>query len=356
MFAQAHNPEKLTLTELDTYLERGWFRMGQSIFTTNFIRFKSNVHSTIWLRVVLDDFLADSIQSKLIKRNARFRTNIQPATLTDEKEDLYTRYRNSLPFQPSDSLRHLLLGQADVPTIYQTFEVTIHHDNQLIAIGFFDMGKTSAAGIISVYDPDYKRYSLGKYLIYLKMNFCKSEMLRYFYPGYFVPDYPFFDYKLTIAGLALQFLQLSSQKWLGIGEFSQEYIPYQVMLGKLLSVQSLLAEVKIESNIVKYEYFGANLIPDLRDAELFDFPLFLFCPTRSEDGFNPIVVFDVCDAHFHLIRCQPIWKPDETNPDGTFYSSYYIKLVQELGATRSAEEISNAIVESIKSSRTRTNP
>ncbi len=348
MFAQAHNPEKLTLTELDTYLERGWFRMGQSIFTTNFIRFKSNVYSTIWLRVVLDDFLADSIQSKLTKRNARFRTNIQLATLTDEKEDLYTRYRNSLPFQPSDSLRHLLLGQADVSTIYQTFEVTIHHDNQLIAIGFFDMGKTSAAGIISVYDPDYKRYSLGKYLIYLKMDFCKSEMLRYFYPGYFVPGYPFFDYKLTLAGPALQFLQLSSQKWLGITEFSQECIPYQVMLGKLLSVQSLLAEAKIESNIVKYEYFGANLIPDLRDAELFDFPLFLFCPTRSEDGFNPIAVFDVCDEHFHLIRCQPVWKPDEINPDNTFYSSYYIKSVQELCAAHSAEEIAEAFLKLVK--------
>jgi leucyl-tRNA---protein transferase len=356
MFAQAHNPEKLTLTELDTYLERGWFRMGQSIFTTNFIRFKSNVYSTIWLRVVLDDFLANNTESKLIKRNARFRTNIQPATLTDEKEDLYTRYRNSLPFQPSDSLHNLLIGHVDVPTIYQTFEITIHHGNQLIAIGFFDMGKTSAAGIISVYDPDYKKYSLGKYLIYLKIHFCKSKKLRYFYPGYFVPGYPFFDYKLTLAKPALQFLQLSSQKWLGIGEFSQKNIPYQVMLHKLLSLQKLLAEAKIESSILKYEFFGANLIPDLSDAELFDFPLFLFCPAHSEDGFNPVIVFDVCDAHFRLLRCQPIWKPNEINPDGTFYSSYYIKSVQELGATRSAEEISNAIVESIKSSRTRTNP
>ena len=87
MFAQAHNPEKLTLTELDTYLERGWFRMGQSIFTTNFIRFKSNVYSTIWLRVVLDDFLADSTQSKLTKR-VGLAELMQSVTFTDVLQNL----------------------------------------------------------------------------------------------------------------------------------------------------------------------------------------------------------------------------------------------------------------------------
>jgi leucyl-tRNA---protein transferase len=304
MFAQARSPKSLAPTELDIHLEQGWYRMGQSIFTTNFIHFKSEMYSTVWLRVLLGDFLEDSTQKKLFKRNARFQVTIRPALLTEEKEELYNRYKQSLPFNPSDSLQSLLFGSA-LSSIYQTYEVTVHDHDRLIAIGFFDMGETCAAGISSVYDPAYKKYSLGKYLIYLKMQYCKDQKLRYFYPGYFVPGYSFFDYKLTIARPALQFLQFSSQQWLPIEAFSPESIPYQVMHDKLISIQRLLMQRQCESQVVKYEFFDANLIPDLRGAGLFDFPVFLSCATEAEGDVNPVLVYNVRDAHYHLLSCVP---------------------------------------------------
>jgi leucyl-tRNA---protein transferase len=339
MFAQARAPESLTPSDLDTFLEQGWYRMGQSIFTTNFIHFKSEMYSTVWLRVLLDEFLEDGTQKKLFKRNAGFQVAIRPATLTEEKEELYARYKQSLPFNPSDSLRSLLFSAASANSIYNTYEVIVRNGDQLIAIGFFDLGKTSAAGISSVYDPAYKKYSLGKYLIYLKMQYCKKHGLRYFYPGYFVPGYSFFDYKLTIARPALQFLQLSSQQWLPIETFSPESIPYQVMYDKLIGAQKLLMQRQYESRVVKYEFFDANLIPNLRDAQLFDFPVFLFCPDASQDGINPVLVFDVRDGCYHLLVCLPYWKPDETNPDTEFYSAYFLKSLQEIYATASTEEM-----------------
>jgi leucyl-tRNA---protein transferase len=339
MFAQACAPESLTPSDLDTFLEQGWYRMGQSIFTTNFIHFKSEMYSTVWLRVLLDEFLEDGTQRKLFKRNARFQTAIRPAILTEEKEELYSRYKQSLPFSPSDSLYSLLFSAASANSIYNTYEVTVHDSDRLIAVGFFDLGKTSAAGISSVYDPAYKKYSLGKHLIYLKMQYCKNLGLHYFYPGYFVPGYSFFDYKLTIARPALQFLQLSSQQWLPIETFSPENIPYQVMHDKLISAQKLLTQRQRESRVVKYEFFDANLIPDLRDAQLFDFPVFLFCPDTSQDGINPVLVFDVRDGCYHLLVCLPYWKPDETNPDTEFYSAYFLKSLQEIYTIASSEEM-----------------
>ncbi|MBA4056534.1 MAG: arginyl-tRNA--protein arginylyltransferase, partial [Marivirga sp.] len=53
MFAQVHSPEKLLPRELDAYLEQGWFRMGQTIFTTNFLNFKNEFYSALWLRIML---------------------------------------------------------------------------------------------------------------------------------------------------------------------------------------------------------------------------------------------------------------------------------------------------------------
>ena len=84
----------------------------------------------------------------------------------------------------------------------------------MIAAGFFDLGKMSAAGITCIYHPAYKKYSLGKYLMYLKMAFCKEQQLQYFYPGYVVPGYNSFDYKLEIGKSAIEYFDTYTGKWL----------------------------------------------------------------------------------------------------------------------------------------------
>ncbi len=344
MFARAHNPEQLFPHDIDTYLEQGWFRMGQRMFTTNFVHFKEHIYSTVWLRILLDEYASDNTQTKLFKKNGAFHTTIKPAAITDEKEELYARYKQSLPFQPSESIHQLLLGRSTSPSVFNTLEVNVHDGDKLIACGFFDVDETSAMGISSVYDPDYKKYSLGKFLIYLKIQYCQQQKLRYFYPGYFVPGYSFFDYKLAIGSPALQFLQLSSNQWLRIESFSEDSIPYLVMHNKLINVQKILADANFESRVLKYEFFDASLIPDLRDSELLDFPVFLFCAALSEDNINPILVFDVRDDQYHLLTCMPIWKPNDTNPDPTFYSDYFLKSIFEIHATPRGEDMTDILI------------
>ena len=348
MFAQAHTPPLLTRNDLDTYLEKGWFRMGQTIFTTNFIHFKNDMYSTIWLRILLEEYEADSTQLKLFKQNSKFKTSIKPAIIDDEKEELYTRYRESLPFQPSESLHHLLFGKSDKESIYTTYELTVYENNKLIACGFFDMGETSAEGITSFYDPAYKKYSLGKYLIYLKLQYCKDLKMRYFYPGYFVPGYSFFDYKLSIGRVVMQFLQLSTQSWIWMHSFSEDSIPYLVMKNKLLLVQHVLAKSNRDSQVVNYEFFDSNLIPELRDSELFDFPVFLL--SESVHSMNPLlVVYDVRDGAYHLLSCVPIWEPGETNKETSFYSTYFLKSMHELYTTSSVDEIAMVFLKILNS-------
>ena len=173
MFAQVHCPELLSPDALDQYLERGWFRMGQTIFTTNFLNFKSHFYSAIWLRIPLPEFTTDKTQQKIFKKNKSFRVQIQQASITPEKEALFSIYRKSIPFEASASLHTLLFGKAS-HNIYNTYEINIFDNDTLIAAGFFDLGRNSAAGISSFYNPAYKKYTLGKYLIYLKIEYCKK--------------------------------------------------------------------------------------------------------------------------------------------------------------------------------------
>lgn len=344
MFVEVHTPEKLTGQELDAYLERGWFRMGQTIFTTNFAHVKDRLLSTIWLRVKLFEYELEPAHTKLLKRNVQFKTSIQPVYVTEEKEALYSRYRDSLSFVVSESLRQLLFGKCDKPTIYTTYEVTLYDQDKLIACGFFDLGGNSAQGIVSFYDPEYKKYSLGKHLIYSKMQFCKKIGLKYFYPGYFVPGNPYFDYKLSIARQALQFLHISSTSWRNISTFTENDIPVGAMETKLYELKLLLEKSGIENRVMKYEFFDAGLIPEMRNTGLLDFPLFLHLGNAVEEPVNVLVEFDVRDDQFHLLVCAPVWKPDRTNPDTTFYSAFFLKRVQEIYQSPDVHPIAELIV------------
>ncbi len=331
MFAQLENPEILTPQDLDQYLERGWFRMGQTIFTTNFLSFKNQYYSAIWLRMTLDRPSIDRTFQKLSKRNAGFRVEFQKASITPTKEALYLSYKKNITFEPSASLHSLLFGKA-THNIFDTQEVNIFDGKKLIASGFFDIGKMSAAGITSFYDPDYKKYSLGKYLIYLKIEYCRNRGLQFFYPGYFVPGYSLFDYKLEIGKHDLQYLDLTSSQWYAIVNFSNAFIPLQIMANKLKALQLSLTEFKIKSQFLKYEFFDVNLIPELKGIELFDFPMFLLCEDLGGENLNTIV-YDVRDRQYHWMRCRSVWSSSSANDQSEIYSSQVLKLEEDFFIT-----------------------
>jgi arginine-tRNA-protein transferase len=336
MFAQVHYPDHLPPIHLDRYLQHGWFRMGQSVFTTNFLHFKQQYYSAIWLRVVLADFVSDHAQERLYKRNRRFRVEFRTATLDLAKEELFALYKQGISFETSPSLYHLLYGKS-FHNIFQTMEVNLYDGEILVACGFFDMGEKAAAGITSFYNPLYKKHSLGKYLIYLKMNYCKDLGLDFFYPGYFVPGYSFFNYKLDLGREALEYLDVASDRWFPIAGFSRS--PYQHMEEKLLQLQSALEHEGIESRLFNYEFFDANLFPELKDVELLDYPVFLNCFSFHEEIINPIVVFDVRDDEYHLIQCKSLWTSNLPSPAERVYSFHLLAPDGELAITSVASEI-----------------
>lgn len=341
MFAQAHRPQTLSPTELDRYLEQGWFRMGQTIFTTSFLNFKGTFYDAIWLRIHLDEFSGDKTQDKLIRKNEAFRVIVQPMQFSVEKEALYDRYRKSLSFEASPSLSSLLYGKVNY-NIYETYELNVYDKDQLIAVGIFDLGKESAAGITSFYEPSYKRFSLGKYLIYMKINYCKVKGLKYFYPGYFVPGYTPFDYKLNIGKPALHYYAIESGEWLPIRTFSDSHTPLKLMLSKLGHLHELLSTASIKGKILYYEFFDANLIPDLQGMEFFDFPVFFYAGEVTKESVQPVVVFNIKSRLYHLFRCAIIWSPGEENGvvrnDDLSYS-HLLKVQEELYACDDPRDI-----------------
>jgi len=308
MLAQIEYPEILKPQELDTYLANGWFRMRQTIFTTNFLQFDSLFYSAIWLRVALADYVPDKKHLTLKKLNKAFTTEIKqcPAgEISVAHESLYCQYRQSVSFDVSPSLQELLLGHDSVNR-FNTYEVNIFDGDALIAAGFFDLGAIAAAGISCIYHPAYKKYSLGKYLMYLKIEFCRKKLLQYFYPGYVVPGCQPFDYKLEVGKNTLEYLQLSSKQWVLYTSKEKLANPLQQMVEQLTILQQHLTANNIPNQFLQYRFFEANLHPYYYGYDLFDFPVFLNCFPLDKTSIYLLIVFDVRTACYHLLECSTV--------------------------------------------------
>jgi leucyl-tRNA---protein transferase len=348
MLAQVHFPLSLSGEELDRYLSDGWFRMGQSIFVTHFLNFKQQFYSAVWLRLRLMECTNDRAEQKLNRLNSKFTVEFRKAFIDQEKENLFTRYRQSVSFEPSTSLQALLFGRVTY-NIYDTLEVTVKENGRLIACGFFDLGKKSVAGISSFYDPEYKKFSLGKFLIYQKVRYSRNAGYEYFYPGYFVPDYTPFDYKLTIHPASQEFFNLGSSRWCSIRTFDSNRKPIEVMRSKLAELHGYLTSLSITSSVLHYEFYDANLVPDLSHMELFDFPVFLHYFDLFENVINSLVVYDVRDQKFHWMIVKSVWKSDQVAQSPDSYVDHLLKVEAEVIATDQASDIAGILAHAIQS-------
>jgi arginine-tRNA-protein transferase len=349
MLAELHYPQKLLNgEELDAYLERGWFRMGQSIFTTNFLKFNGLLFSAIWLRIDLTSFQPSKTQYKLQKLNAKFRVEIKPViSLMQEHLILFDKYKNHVPFDAAPSLTHLLY-EDKISNVFDSYEICIYDNQKLIACGFFDFGEDASTGITCFYDPDYQKYSLGKYLMFLKMEFSKKQGKNFFYPGYFAPNYSMFDYKLDLAKPFLEFLDLSSSQWKTFEEFSHYVTPLVEMKQKLEELSNCLTKRNFTHTFLKYEYYDAELSATMNGAGTFDFPMFLLCFERDNSISNPIIIYDVISGQYHLVVCDVVYRLNNEKNKPDSYNENLLQMTQHLFSTESAEAMALVVSKSLQ--------
>lgn len=208
---------------LDFYLAQGYYRMQQELFTCHFVPFNGRIYSAHWLRLALPRVAWGPEQRRLLRRNARFSATVRPFRLTDEYEELYARYRAAITFDAAPTIEAVLLG-GEAYNVFNTYTIELRDGDHLIAVGIFDHGKRTLAGILNFYDPVYRQFSLGKYLLLLKTDHACQLALDYYYPGYVVHDYPKFDYKLFACPAATEVYDSVSGLWV---PYSRETVAAQ---------------------------------------------------------------------------------------------------------------------------------
>ncbi len=197
MNSDMYYPAELNGEELDQLLSQGWYRMGQGLFTTDFVCLSDKFYRVFWLRYPSAQVELSATSKKILTKNQRFHTLIKPFAPCEEHELLFKKYKSDLDFDPTESVSHWLMMGRTV-NVFNTYVCEIRDEKQLIGAGLFDLGKDSLMGIMNYFDPVYKAFSLGKYAILKKWEYAKAQQLSWYYPGYVVDEYSKFDYKLFL--------------------------------------------------------------------------------------------------------------------------------------------------------------
>ncbi len=207
-FVEPEGPKYFYSDVLDYLLGIGWYRMKSKMFTTNFIITEEEGFLDVyWMRIHLGKFQLSKSQKTILLNANQFSVEVsEELFISIEMEELFLKYKRSINFNIVDSITDSLYDETTYNDSFDSRMVTIRDGDKLIAFGIFDAGKTSMAGIISVYDPAYSKYSLGKVLILHKIQYAIDTGREYFYPGYITKVASKFSYKQTFCPDAIEIL------------------------------------------------------------------------------------------------------------------------------------------------------
>ena len=306
MFTEIHYPQEIFPEELDHYLAKGWFRMGQTIFTCRLITFSDVLYTTVWLRLQLDGFQFSKSQRKLIRKNRKnFRVVSRKAIFDKEKEALYKIHRERFSGNVAKTLRVSLFGDTTF-NIYDTYEIAIYDEDQLVGCSFFDRGEKTLASIMGMFHPDYSKYSLGYYTMLEEISYGQRKSYSEYYPGYVVPGYEKFDYKLRVGDT--DYYDEGSNSWLPYKGLDHKTLLSNQLYYQLATIQVELKAKGIPHQLWLYPLFDKDLY-GYPNEQFLRTPIFLSCFPKSIKKGMLVVMYDHFEKLYHLIYAMNLEDP-----------------------------------------------
>ncbi len=209
-------PESIDGRQLDVVLSLGWYRMHQGIFTTSHVEM-GGIYRVHWLRYFIHSLVERQTHKRIRQRAKRFSFTIEdfdPGKIRLDHSVLHAHYRAYIDFEGANSIQECLLHEEGYRSnIFNTKCISVFDEHKLVAGGYLDLGEKAAASILHFFDPDYARYSLGKYLILITIDYLKENGYDYYYPGYVVQHLKKMDYKLFLGKEHAEYFEPETVSW-----------------------------------------------------------------------------------------------------------------------------------------------
>ncbi|MDA3811162.1 MAG: GNAT family N-acetyltransferase [Spirochaetaceae bacterium] len=186
----------------DLLLSLGWYPMGQKIFTTSHL-FKDDGTTPMrvhWLRYPVTSVIERTSHRRICSKNKYFDMElVDPFVHKKELDVLYDKYLSSVDFEGYPSIEKATFrGEEVSDNIYNTKAIIMREGERIVSCGIFHEGVTSIASVLHFYDPEYNRFSPGKYLILKTLDYCRLQGIEWYYPGYVIQGNSKMNYKLFL--------------------------------------------------------------------------------------------------------------------------------------------------------------
>lgn len=258
MLVQTHFPRKLTHNRYDQYLASGWFRGSVMLYKMDLLCIDANVFSVVNIRLDLRQHQFKKRHRK-IKRNVEqnFTVSCGPAKVSQSRQQLYSKHKHRFKGFIHETLDEYLHAGFH-KTVFETMEICVYDQEKLIAISYFDLGQSSMASLLSVYDEDYGTYSLGTYTMIKEIEFGQLTERSWYYPGYVLDQPSAFDYKLQLGQVEYY---TPSKRW---GKF-ENFKPETTIAHRLRTAMDVLIS-RLSSEAIPhkswyYPYFSMGYMP-----------------------------------------------------------------------------------------------
>ena len=258
-----HPRQFLEPENLDAFLERGWRPTGQSIYTSDYLRTDDDeLHGCLQIRLPLTGFAFKKRHRKLLRRNGdRFRHTVARATAPDADLLRVNRlYMAEHPDKTREDLDYNVYNETG-EQILDTHVLRVFDGDRLIAFSYFDLGRRVMYTKAGIYDPAYASHSLGLYTMLLEVDLGLARDFTHYYPGYYSPTFPAFDYKLRLG--AMEYRDIPSGAWLphDLRPGHAPVDPLAVNRDRLNEARLALASAGVRSQFREYPSFTGRFRP-----------------------------------------------------------------------------------------------
>ncbi|MFK7947971.1 MAG: hypothetical protein AB8G11_10290 [Saprospiraceae bacterium] len=256
MLVQHFYPLVLSSVTLDDYLARGWFRSSLSMYRARILCFEQELHEVINIRLPLKNYIPKKRLRRIKRRvKERFEIVVQPFENTPAKEVLYENHKHRFRGYLQKNLDYYLKGEDKDRhhlSIFNTYEVSVYDKEKLIGFSLFDLGQSTIASIICVFDADYSQYSIGTFTMLQEIEYAKSLGFQYYYPGYVLHNTTIFDYKLRLGNM--EFYN-QHKEWRPINELHTLERISDLIQSKLTAAENFVKAFDIDYVKVNYAAF-----------------------------------------------------------------------------------------------------
>lgn len=170
----------------------------------------ANCHACISVRVVVNQFVPNRQQKRIMRYNQNVVVTQVKPQLTEEYFELYERYigmrHSDGDMYPAtrEQYQSFLVDAPDYCYFYEFRE-----DGQLLAVVVVDFLDSNMSAVYTFFEPLEKRRSLGQYAILWQIEECKRLGFSYLSLGYWIKDCQKMSYKLQYRPVELYV----NQRW-----------------------------------------------------------------------------------------------------------------------------------------------